>query len=77
MKPNKLDWAKCPKCKILINDYRSYSLDMLMCGHKYFHTVKCVACDHQFMSRLIISWSFVTSDEEARHVLDGEEENGD
>lgn len=76
MNPNKLDWANCPKCKILINDYRCYSMDMLMCDHQYFHTIKCPACEHRFMSRLIVLWKFVTSEEEARQILDGRDEDG-
>jgi hypothetical protein len=64
MKPSKLTYAKCPECKITINDDHCYPLATLTSEHPFYHKMKCPSCKKTFPVRLVVTWQFITDDSE-------------
>lgn len=57
-KPNKLTWAKCPECKIELNDTSFYPIALL--SSCYAIEIKCPGCKKAFYCESTITVKFAS-----------------
>ncbi len=61
MKVNKINWAKCPNCQVLINGYRFYPGHLLMeNASNLYSEMECPKCKKSFDIACKVEVTFLT-----------------
>ena len=55
--PNKLNWGKCPECKVIINTNSDFPIDII--GNPYFTRVKCPSCKKEIYAKMKIEHTYI------------------
>lgn len=59
MKVNKVEWGKCPHCKVTLNGYQFYPADILMNGgYDFFSQYECANCKEKILVNCKVTLEF-------------------
>lgn len=58
MKVNKVNWAKCPECKVLLNGYQFYPANVLMSGSGGYVRFNCAKCKKELLLKCKVEVTF-------------------